>query len=191
MNFPWLTALTLVPVVGGMIVVGLSGEQKKLSRRLAFLFSLISLAVTALIWANFDSTATELQLVERHDWIPTLGIQYFVGIDGLGLVMILLTAVVVPMALLASRNVEEKAPIYFALFLFLQAGLFGTFTALNFFHWFIFWELSLIPAFFLIKLWGGRQRLLLLDASRGDGVSRDRRAAGTPVRCRAARARRG
>ena len=158
MNFPWLTALTLVPVVGGMIVVGLSGEQKKLSRRLAFLFSLISLAVTALIWANFDSTATELQLVERHDWIPTLGIQYFVGIDGLGLVMILLTAVVVPMALLASRNVEEKAPIYFALFLFLQAGLFGTFTALNFFHWFIFWELSLIPAFFLIKLWGGRQR---------------------------------
>src|SRR2546427_1649520 len=158
MNFPWLTVLTLVPVVGGMIVVGLSGEQKKLSRRLAFLFSLISLAVTALIWANFDSTATELQLVERHDWIPTLGIQYFVGIDGLGLVMILLTAVVVPMALLASRNVEEKAPIYFALFLFLQAGLFGTFTALNFFHWFFFWELSLIPAFFLIKLWGGRQR---------------------------------
>src|SRR2546427_6830341 len=134
MNFPWLTVLTLVPVVGGMIVVGLSGEQKKLSRRLAFLFSLISLAVTALIWANFDGTATELQLVERHDWIPTLGIQYFVGIDGLGLVMILLTAGVGPMALLASRNGEEEAAIYFALFLFLQAGLVRALHGLTVFH---------------------------------------------------------
>ncbi len=69
--------------------------------------------------------------------------------------MLLLSAVVVPMAVLASWKVGERVPLYFALVLFLQAGLFGTFTALNFFHWFIFWELSLIPAFFLIKLWGG------------------------------------
>src|SRR5207249_3336063 len=84
--------------------------------------------------------------------------QYFVGIDGLGLLMVLLTAVVVPMAVLASWKKEENVPLYYALVLFLQAGLFGTFTALNFFHWFIFWELSLVPAFFLIKLWGGPQR---------------------------------
>ena len=69
--------------------------------------------------------------------------------------MVLLSAIVVPMAMLASWRIEERVPLYFALVLFLQAGLFGTFTALNFFHWFIFWELSLIPAFFLIKLWGG------------------------------------
>src|SRR5215510_7304811 len=78
--------------------------------------------------------------------------------DGLSLLMVLLTALVVPMATLASWKIEERVPIYFALVLFLQSGLFGTFTALNFFHWFIFWELSLIPAFFLIKLWGGPQR---------------------------------
>src|SRR5207247_11471060 len=72
--------------------------------------------------------------------------------------MILLSAVVVPMAMLASWKKEESVPLYYALILFLQSGLFGTFTALNFFHWFIFWELSLIPAFFLIKLWGGPQR---------------------------------
>src|SRR5205085_6225415 len=91
-------------------------------------------------------------------WIPTLGIEYFVGADGVSLLMVLLSAVVVPMALLASWKVEQSVPLYFSLVLFLQAGLFGTFTALNFFHWFIFWELSLIPAFFLIKLWGGPQR---------------------------------
>ncbi|HVM50214.1 MAG TPA: NADH-quinone oxidoreductase subunit M, partial [Candidatus Acidoferrum sp.] len=77
---------------------------------------------------------------------------------GLGLLMVLLTAIVVPMAMLASGNIAERVPSYFALVLFLQTGLFGTFTALNFFHWFVYWELSLIPAFFLIKLWGGPLR---------------------------------
>ena len=99
-----------------------------------------------------------MQFVERHGWIPTLGIEYHVGLDGLGLVMLMLAALVVPMAVLASEKVSENVPLYCGLFLFLQAGLFGAFTALNFFHWFLFWELSLIPAFFLIKLWGGPQR---------------------------------
>src|SRR6202020_1422548 len=69
-----------------------------------------------------------------------------------------LSSVVTPMAIGASSAIKERAPLYFALVLFLEAGLFGTFTALNFFHWFLFWELSLIPAFFLIKLWGGDGR---------------------------------
>ena len=72
--------------------------------------------------------------------------------------ILMLAALVIPMAVLASEKVEENVPLYCGLFLFLQAGLFGAFTALNFFHWFLFWELSLIPAFFLIKLWGGSQR---------------------------------
>jgi len=87
-----------------------------------------------------------------------LAAQYHVGVDGLGLLMVLLTAIIVPMAMLASWSIEERVPIHFALILLLQAGLFGTFSALNFFHWFIYWELSLIPAFFLIKLWGGPNR---------------------------------
>src|SRR5437588_13086754 len=72
--------------------------------------------------------------------------------------MVLLSAIVVPMAMLASWKIQERVPIYFALVLFLQGGLFGTFTALNFIHWCIYWELSLIPAFFLVKLWGGPLR---------------------------------
>ena len=157
-GFPWLTVLTFTPLVGGLMVIGMRAQRSNLARSLALIFSFISMALAVLVWKNFDSSSTELQFVKRHTWVPSLGIEYFVGADGLSLLMILLSAVVVPMAMLASSKKEESAPLYYALILFLQSGLFGTFTALNFFHWFLFWELSLIPAFFLIKLWGGPQR---------------------------------
>jgi NADH-quinone oxidoreductase subunit M len=155
-EFPWLTTLTFTPLVGGLLLLGL--ERKSLARWLALGFNLLTLVLTILVWTRFDPASPDLQFVERHDWIPTIGVEYFVGIDGLGLLMILLSAIVVPMAVAASWKIEEKASLYLALMLVLQAGLFGTFTALNFFHWFVFWELSLIPAFFLIKLWGGPKR---------------------------------
>ncbi len=90
--------------------------------------------------------------------MKSLGIQYFLGVDGLGLLMVMLTAIVAPLTILVSWQLSDRAHVFFTLVLWLQAGLFGTFTALNFFHWFIFWELGLIPAFFLIKLWGGPRR---------------------------------
>jgi NADH-quinone oxidoreductase subunit M len=155
-GLPILTILTLLPLVGGIIVAGL--QNKKLARNLAVGVGFASLALALMLWKNFDPVTGELQFVEKHSWIPALGVNYFVGVDGLGLLMVLLTAIVVPMAMLASWRVEDRTSLYFALMLFLQAGLFGTFTALNFFHWFIFWELSLIPAFFLVRLWGGPQR---------------------------------
>jgi NADH-quinone oxidoreductase subunit M len=96
--------------------------------------------------------------VERSSWVPSLGIEYHLGVDGLGGLMLLLSALVSLMAIGASQKVTSRPGLYFALVLTLESGLFGTFTALNFFHWFLFWELSLIPAFFLIKLWGGAKR---------------------------------
>ncbi|MFM2294795.1 MAG: hypothetical protein RLZZ350_1208 [Verrucomicrobiota bacterium] len=153
-----ITLLTLIPLIGAVLVVCIGGEKKSSARGLALACSLASLALALLLWKSFNAASGELQFVEKHDWIPTLGVNYFVGVDGLGLLMVLLTAIVVPLALLASWGIKDRPQIYFALVLFLQAGLFGTFTALNFFHWFIFWELSLIPAFFLVRLWGGPQR---------------------------------
>jgi NADH-quinone oxidoreductase subunit M len=151
-----LTLLTLLPIIGGIIVVGL--QDKQLARRFALGFSFLSLGLALGLWKSFDATNTELQFVERADWIRTLGVQYFVGVDGLGLLMVLLASIVVPMALLVSDRIADRVPLYHALVLFLQAGLIGTFTALNFFHWFLFWELSLIPAFLLVRLWGGANR---------------------------------
>lgn len=155
---PPISLLTVVPLVGATAVLTLGRKDNRLARVLAFAFAFLALAVVLVLWHWFNPTAGGLQFEEVHAWIPTLGVEYHVGIDGLGLLMLLLSSIVVPMALAASSRIEERVPLYFALVLMLEAGLFGTFTALNFFHWFLFWELSLIPAFFLIRLWGGPQR---------------------------------
>jgi NADH-quinone oxidoreductase subunit M len=155
--FPLLTLLTLIPLLGGVAALLASG-QTNLSRRIAFVASLLALAGAALLWTEFDTSRAGWQFVECLAWVPSLGIDYHLGIDGLGLLMVLLSALIVPFAMLASWNIGPNPKLYFALILFLEAGLFGTFTALNFFHWFIYWELGLIPAFFLIKIWGGPRR---------------------------------
>jgi NADH-quinone oxidoreductase subunit M len=157
-GFSLITILTFVPLLGAVLLAGLGGNHKRFARCIGLAFSIAGLVLAVCLWVKFNSSATHLQFVERHAWIPSIGAEYFVGVDGLGILMVLLTALVTPIAMLASWGIEEKPQIYFSLMLFLQAGLFGTFTALNFLHWFFFWELSLIPAFFLIKLWGGPQR---------------------------------
>jgi NADH-quinone oxidoreductase subunit M len=156
--FPLITILTAVPLIGGLVILGLGTQNKNIARNMALISSVIALALTFVLWHRFNPASGELQFQELHRWIPAIGVQYHLGIDGLGLLMLLLSAIVVPMAIAASWQIEEGTALYFSLILFLQAGLFGTFSALNFFHWFIFWELSLIPAFFLIRLWGGQQR---------------------------------
>src|SRR5881275_1038776 len=107
-----------------------------------------------MLWQKFDVTASGLQLIERHVWIPSIGAEYLVGIDGLSLLLVLLTSLVIPFAFLAQR-MERGAT---ALMLIMQSALYGTFTAQNFVLWFLFYEMSLIPAFLLIKIWGGENR---------------------------------
>ena len=158
MNSMLLTLLTFTPILGGLVILTFKKEDEKLSRTFGIIFSLLPALGVFALWQKFSPGDTNLQFVERHQWIPSLGIEYFVGIDGLGLLMVLLTTIVVPFALFSTSKEIENPKLYFALYLFLQTGLFGTFTALNFFHWFIFWELSLVPAFFLIKFWGGPDR---------------------------------
>ena len=99
-----------------------------------------------------------MAMVEQHTWAPSLGIEYHLGVDGLGALMLVLSAIVTLMSVDAAHRVHHQPGLYFGLVLVLESGLFGSFTALNFFHWFLFWELSLIPAFFLIKLGVVRER---------------------------------
>lgn len=157
-DVPIITLLTLLPLVGGVLLLGLEKSQQAFARHLAFGVSLATLALALFVGSQFDSTVGELQMVERHTWIGSLGVEYFVGIDGLSLTMVLLAALLVPMSMLVAWKLEDRTSLFLALVLFLQAGLFGTFTAQNFIHWFLFWELSLVPAFFLVKLWGGAER---------------------------------
>jgi NADH-quinone oxidoreductase subunit M len=152
-GIPLLTLLTFLPLVGALIAL-FSGRHARL---VAILASLASLAVALLIWTRLPADGS-IGLVERFDWVPSLGIEYHLGADGLSALMLVLSAIVTLMSIDAAHRVHRQPGLYFALVLTLESGLFGAFTALNFFHWFLFWELSLIPAFFLIKLWGGAKR---------------------------------
>ena len=152
-----LTLLTALPIAGAVLVLVLK-RAEKLSRVVALVVATVALLATLALWTQFDSAAAGMQFQEVHTWAPSVGLTYHVGVDGLGILLLVLSALVVLMSLAASWRNAKHGPVYFALVLLLEAGLFGTFTALNFLHWFIFWELTLLPAFFLVRLWGGAQR---------------------------------
>jgi NADH-quinone oxidoreductase subunit M len=152
-GIPVLTLLTLLPLVGAAIAL-VAGKH---ARGVAILATGASLALALYVWMQLPADGS-IGLVERASWAPSLGIEYHLGVDGLGALMLVLSAIVTLMSVDAAHRVHHQPGLYFALVLALESGLFGSFTALNFFHWFLFWELSLIPAFFLIKLWGGARR---------------------------------
>jgi len=155
-GFPVLTLLTVLPLAGAAIAL-VSGKR---ARGVALITTLCSLALALLVWVEWSSSLVVggYGFIEQHVWAPSLGITYYLGVDGLGALMLVLSAIVTLMSVDAAHRVHHQPGLYFALVLVLEAGLFGSFTALNFFHWFLFWELSLLPAFFLIKLWGGARR---------------------------------
>jgi NADH-quinone oxidoreductase subunit M len=146
-----ITALILLPLAGALFV-GVSRANS--ARGIALGFTVLSGIAAFVLWRNFDSAAPGLQLVERHPWIPSIGAEYFVGVDGLSLLLVILTSLIFPFALLAQRLSRGAC----ALLLVMQAALCGTFTAQNFILWFLFYEMSLIPGFLLIKIWGGENR---------------------------------
>ena len=152
-GFPILTLLTVLPLVGAAIALFVG----KHARGVALITSLACLVVALFVWISLPANGS-IGLVEIHPWAPSLGIEYHLGVDGLGALMLLLSAIVTLMSVDASHRVHHMPGLFYGLILILESGLFGSFTALNFFHWFLFWELSLIPAFFLIKLWGGPRR---------------------------------
>jgi NADH-quinone oxidoreductase subunit M len=152
-GFPILTLLTVLPLAGAAVAL-CSGKH---ARAVALITVLASLALTLMVWLQLPSDGS-IGMVERTAWAPSLGIEYHLGVDGLGALMLVLSAIVTLMSVDAAHRVHHQPGLYFGLVLLLESGLFGSFTALNFFHWFLFWELSLIPAFFLIKLWGGARR---------------------------------
>ncbi|HTT57153.1 MAG TPA: NADH-quinone oxidoreductase subunit M [Opitutaceae bacterium] len=154
-SFPWLSVIIFTPWAGALVLVWLRRLGPTASRRLALAFSLSTLGLGLAALAAFHPADPAYQLVERHRWIPALNVEYHLGLDGMSLLLVLLTGLVAPAALLASWR-QERAPwLYGLLFLALQGSALGVFLALNFFPWFIFWELSLVPAYFLIKIWGG------------------------------------
>jgi NADH-quinone oxidoreductase subunit M len=145
-----LTWLTAIPAVGAIVVI-LAGGCAVRSRSIALGTNLVALLLTLRALWLFDAHKPNMQLMERHVWIPTLHADYVVGVDGLSILLLLLTALIVPLSIVSSWQRKDGARLTTFLTLLLQAGMFGVFTAQSFFHWFIFWEVVLIPAFFLVR----------------------------------------
>jgi NADH-quinone oxidoreductase subunit M len=156
---PLISGFTLAPLVAAFLIILCPPGNRRLIPWIALLGSLVSLALVLAAVFQFNPRAN-LQFVENHPWIPSLNLEYLAGLDGLSVLVVLLTALLAPISILASWNLqaEERSKSYFALLSLQFTGLFGAFTALSFYHWFIFWELSLVPGFFLIKMFGGPRR---------------------------------
>jgi NADH-quinone oxidoreductase subunit M len=146
-----ISALILIPIAGALL---LSIVPQKFARALAFICTALTALVALWLWRNFDSSIPGPQFIERHTWIPAIGAEYLVGIDGLSLLLVLLTTLLFPFAFCAQRAGRG----FCALMLLMQSALYGTFTTHNFVLWFLFYEMSLIPSFLLIKIYGGEKR---------------------------------
>jgi NADH-quinone oxidoreductase subunit M len=146
-----ITALIIIPLVGAFALC--VGRPRNV-RAIGLMFNALAALDALMLWQKFDTSVAGLQIVERHAWIPSIGAEYLLGIDGLSLLLVLLTSLIIPFAFLAQPM--ERGAV--ALMLIMQSALYGTFTAQNFVLWFLFYEMSLIPAFLLIKIWGGENR---------------------------------
>src|SRR5216110_190111 len=153
-----LSYMTFIPLAGAVVVLLLPGKSHNLIRWVAAVFTAPPLVMAMWLFANFDPAKTGFQFREEVAWIPAYNIKYFVGIDGLSISMVLLTALLCFLCIFASWGIDKAVKGYFALFLLLDTGMMGVFVALDFFLFYIFWELMLLPMYFLIGIWCGPRR---------------------------------
>jgi len=151
-----LTLILFTPLLGALVVLLLPGENKQLVRRVALIGSLIPFALALVAWFGFGSApeVDGFRYQEQVTWFAAINSSYHLGVDGLSLSMVLLTTLLTPVAILASFSIEDKIKPYMALFLALETGMLGVFLSLDLLLFFVFWEIGLVPMYFLIDQWG-------------------------------------
>jgi NADH-quinone oxidoreductase subunit M len=158
-----LTLSWLLPVIGAVLLLfvrNADGRRDGLIRWLSLAIAIATFAVTLCIWAGFDPGSSEFQFVERRPWIPAFGIDYYIGIDGISLLLVVLTSFLTPIALLSSwGSIERKVKEFSIFMLALEAAMIGVFVSLDLFLFYVFWDAMLIPMYFLIGIWGYDQRV--------------------------------
>jgi NADH-quinone oxidoreductase subunit M len=155
-----LTILLFAPIIGSLLLIFINRDSDKLIRYIGMIFSIIAFIVSLIVYLNFDPTDPEFQFTYRLVWIESLNISYFIGIDGISLLLILLTTFITPLTLLSSwSSIKENVKLFTIMMLLLEAGMLGVFMSLDIFMFYIFWEAMLIPMYFIIGIWGGKQRI--------------------------------
>jgi NADH-quinone oxidoreductase subunit M len=156
-----LSFVTLTPAALAILLAVLPGRRGQVHRWLAFVGSLLIFAVSCLLWTRFDANIPGFQLQSPPvDWIPQYGISFHLGVDGISLLLVLLTTLLIPVVILASwRSIDQHVKGFHISLLLLTTGMIGAFVALDLFLFYVFWELMLIPMYFIIGVWGGKRRI--------------------------------
>jgi NADH-quinone oxidoreductase subunit M len=164
MNFTLypLVLLTFFPLLGALVLLFLKPAQKNAARWVALVTSLITFGISLAALVQFDPSNGEIQLVARQSWIQVAGwnIEFYLGVDGLSILLVLLTTLLTPISILSAWSaVDERVKEFMFFFLLMETGMIGVFVALDMFLFYIFWEFTLVPMYFLIGIWGGPRRM--------------------------------
>jgi NADH-quinone oxidoreductase subunit M len=155
-----LTVVTLGPTVFAIILLFIPMQYKRVHRVVTLTVTTLMFAVSTGLWARFDPDDPGFQFVDQFPWVPQFGITFHIGVDGISLLLVLLTTLLLPVVVLAawSLNIEHIKSLHIT-FLLLTTGMIGTFVSLDLFLFYIFWEITLIPMYFIIGVWGGPRRI--------------------------------
>jgi NADH-quinone oxidoreductase subunit M len=155
-----LTYLLFTPIIGSVAVLFFGKNQTKFIRWFGLFVSLIAFVISLIIYFGFDSSKPQFQFLHQVLWISSLNVSYNVGVDGISLLLVLLTTFLTPLTLLSTWNaIEKNVKMFTFSMLFLEAGMLGVFVSLDIFLFYIFWEVMLIPMYFIIGIWGGERRI--------------------------------
>ena len=153
-----LSWLIWLPIIGMVAIAFIPREKEDVIKITAAATTGLQFLLTLVLWKNFDSGSGAMQFMERAEWIPSFNIAYILGVDGLSLPMAILTGLLCFLGIFVSWNINKAVKGYFAHFLLLDTGIMGVFLSMDFFLFYIFWEVMLLPMYFLIGIWGGPQR---------------------------------
>jgi NADH-quinone oxidoreductase subunit M len=155
MSFPLLTIITFLPLLGAVVILFLPKNNERLIKSWAVAISIVPLLLSVYLWFAYDQSTGSYQFEELLPWIPQLGASYHMGVDGLSVPLIFLTTLLTTLGLWYSmRVIKVRVREFFLLFLLLEMGMLGVFVALDFVLFYVFWEIGLVPMYFLIAIWG-------------------------------------
>jgi len=155
-----LTYLLAVPIIGSLLLLFINKEKAQLIKYVGLIVSLIAFVISLIIYFDFNNQVADFQFVNKFNWVKDLNISYHVGVDGLSLLLILLTTFLTPLTLISSWNgIKSKVKEFTFFMLFLELGMLGVFASLDMFLFYVFWEAMLIPMYFIIGIWGGERRI--------------------------------
>ncbi len=155
-----LTYLLLIPIIGSVIILFFKESQQKAIKTIGLFVSILAFIVSLIVFANFSNIKSGFQFVHHISWIKSLNLSYKVGVDGLSMILVLLTTFLTPLTLFSSwESIKHKVKLFTFFMLFLEVGMIGVFISLDLFLFYIFWEVMLIPMYFIIGIWGGKERI--------------------------------